>query len=304
VTSLRLAFAPTAVRTTATTTTTTAAAAAAAITTTNTTTATTTTTTTTQGHHYDCHHHRRRHHHHPDNCHTPITAPLHSRWHLPPQRPSPPQVQRELSAAQPDVACFQEVQVEVYHRDLAPWLSEHGYDGVLLTGEHRDKWAQHIPRRPDSERVGVATFWRRETFALVAGSEVHRSRTLGVLLHDLRSQPLAQQIAVNGDTSSACGVGGSDGGVGVGGDTSGSSGDSGVGKDGHGADGNGGVGGRCADRAECIGNGCAATTTRVLAVVNVHLRADPAHVYERLRQLQKTLRSLDPTAVSLCDSVV
>lgn len=69
-----------------------------------------------------------------------------------------------------------------FHRDILPCLNGLGYDGVLLTGSHEAKWAEKGD--PPGDRVTVATFWLRDAFSL--DDEVHRHRTLGLVLRCLR----------------------------------------------------------------------------------------------------------------------
>jgi len=186
-------------------------------------------------------------------------------------------VQREVAAAQADVACFQEVQVEVYQRDLAPWMSEQGYDGVLLTGTHEAKWAEKGD--PPGDRVTVATFWRRESFSLV--DEVHRHRTLGLVLSDLKHARAAQGSG-DGVGSDACdGAGCSagsearDGALGGSGHAESSSGSAHVGT--------------------THKHGSAhskAAPTRSLAVANVHLEGGGDFAVHRLKQLHRVLSAL------------
>ena len=81
-----------------------------------------------------------------------------------------------------------------FHRDIWPCLQDVGYDGVLLTGSHEAKWAEKGD--PPGDRVTVATFWLRDAFSL--DDEVHRHRTLGLVLRCLRQGKDSQVEAVGG----------------------------------------------------------------------------------------------------------
>jgi CCR4-NOT transcription complex subunit 6 len=67
---------------------------------------------------------------------------------------------QELHDMSGDVLCLQEVQADHYEKELKPWLSDQGYDG-LFKQKTRESMGQH------GKVDGCAIFWKRSKFLLV-----------------------------------------------------------------------------------------------------------------------------------------
>ena len=92
-----------------------------------------------------------------------------------------PNLLRELRDSAADVLCLQEVQADHFEKNLKPWLSDSGFDG-LYKQKTRDAMG------PAGKVDGCAIFWRRSKFRL--------AEHYGVEFNDC-ARSLAQQIATS-----------------------------------------------------------------------------------------------------------
>lgn len=85
----------------------------------------------------------------------------------------------ELTTADADIICLQEVEFSAFAGDFSTALGAAGYDGRM----------QNDKKKAATHCQGVATFWKRGKFQVVA--QASRSRTLAVVLQDSAGRRVA-----------------------------------------------------------------------------------------------------------------
>ncbi|KAL7494052.1 hypothetical protein ACHAWT_002818 [Skeletonema menzelii] len=106
----------------------------------------------------------------------------------PPPHPWPKRLHtilQTLSHANADIICLQECELKSFTNDLAPSMSELGYDGIAQEDARTEKPAalkEASKHRDPRNHIG-ATFWKRDKFELVRGVDVSvRTRSLTTVL--------------------------------------------------------------------------------------------------------------------------
>jgi len=76
-------------------------------------------------------------------------------------------IKREIEYYNPDIICFQEVQNDLFIRDMLPYFTSIKYNGHFISMEpvevHRDRYTE---KYTNSNVLGVATFYRSNLFRL------------------------------------------------------------------------------------------------------------------------------------------
>ena len=89
-----------------------------------------------------------------------------------------------LTHANSDIICLQECELHSFTYDIAPALSQLGYDGISQEDNRVDKPAivKEMSKHRDPRNHICATFWKREKFVLVGDEVGCRTRSLTTIL--------------------------------------------------------------------------------------------------------------------------
>lgn len=78
-------------------------------------------------------------------------------------------IKREINLYKPDIICFQEVQNDLFNRDMLPQLLQHGYTGYYIASEPRvdTKSINKYNYFDYSYSVGLAIFFKNKQFRVI-----------------------------------------------------------------------------------------------------------------------------------------